>query len=610
MKRLVYNLKLKTKIFITCSLIIALTSMLNVQLLYNYVSNDNTESFSDNTSETLTQVSNYLDEKLRGLFRSINSMKMNTGFNDSLNSFIFNEDIYSKTLAASQLSIMFSELRVSEPFISSIYMYTPKGNFFDLYKSFRSEFDFKKTELYKEYKKEEDMYLFWGKSRSDEIYNDQKAVVPIIIKFPVEGYNGDILLVINLDEKQMLSYMSDIQANKGNWTLILDKEGNRVVAGSEKVVESFLKDSITISEIARNEKSRLKVHLDEEQYLINYQSTLIAPWKLVNIKDISALKDKLYSTKKYMYMITAGSILICFLMVLVISSNITKPLVILKSKMKMVTKRNFDVRFESRYNDEVGELGSAFNFMIGEIKELISRLNNSISELQEEKEKLKSEQLLKRKAELKALQSQINPHFLYNTLDSINWMANDIGASEISNITTSLSNLFRTALSKGREIITIKDEISNITSYLTIQKIRYAKKFNFNIDINKEILNLYTAKLILQPLIENSIYHGIKDKEGSGFITVNGELKGNAVELCVIDDGLGISAMKIRLINKKLKDRSSGDTEGYGIFNVNERIKMNFGDEYGLSFDCEYENGTKVVVRIPKIEMGDVENYV
>jgi two-component system, sensor histidine kinase YesM len=610
MRKLIYNLKLKTKIFITCSLIIAVTSLTNVQLLYNYVSSDNTESFSENTSETLIQASNYLDEKLRGLFRSINSMKMNSGFNDSLKSFLFDEDIYSKTLATSQLSVMFSELRVSEPFISSIYMYTPKGNFFDLYKSFRSDFNFKKTELYNEYKSEEDKYLFWGKSRNDEIYSDQKKVVPIIIRFPVEGYNGDVLLIINLDEKQMLSYMSGIQANKGNWTLILDKEGNRVVAGSEKVVEMFLKDSNTISEIVRSEKSGLKARFDEEEYLINSQSTLIAPWKIVNIKDVSALKYKLYSTKKYMYMVTAGSILICFIMVLLISSSITKPLGVLKSKMKMITKRNFDVKFESRYNDEVGELGAAFNFMTGEIKELIAKLNNSISELKEEKDKLKSEQLLKRKAELKALQSQINPHFLYNTLDSINWMANDIGASQISNITTSLSNLFRTALSKGHEIVTINDEISNITSYLTIQKIRYAKKLDFNIEIDKQILNLYTTKLILQPLIENAIYHGIKDKDGSGFIAVNGQLKENSVEFTVIDDGLGINPMKLKLINKRLKDRFLGDTESYGIYNVNERIKLNFGDEYGLYFDSEYENGTKVVVRIPKIEMGDVDNYV
>jgi two-component system, sensor histidine kinase YesM len=610
MRKLIYNLKLKTKIFITCSLIIAVTSLTNVQLLYNYVSNDNTESFSENTSETLIQASNYLDEKLRGLFRSINSMKMNSGFNDSLKSFLFDEDIYSKTLATSQLSVMFSELRVSEPFISSIYMYTPKGNFFDLYKSFRSDFNFKKTELYNEYKSEEDKYLFWGKSRNDEIYSDQKKVVPIIIRFPVEGYNGDVLLIINLDEKQMLSYMSGIQANKGNWTLILDKEGNRVVAGSEKIVEMFLEDSNTISEIVRSEKSGLKARFDEEEYLINSQSTLIAPWKIVNIKDVSSLKYKLYSTKKYMYMVTAGSILICFIMVLLISSSIIKPLGVLKSKMKMITKRDFDVKFESRYNDEVGELGAAFNFMTGEIEELIAKLNNSISELKEEKDKLKSEQLLKRKAELKALQSQINPHFLYNTLDSINWMANDIGASQISNITTSLSNLFRTALSKGHEIVTIKDEISNITSYLTIQKIRYAKKLDFNIEINKEILNLYTTKLILQPLIENAIYHGIKDKDGSGFIEVNGQLKENSVEFTVIDDGLGINPMKLKLINKRLKDRFSGDTESYGIYNVNERIKLNFGDEYGLYFDSEYENGTKVVVRIPKIEMGDVDNYV
>jgi two-component system sensor histidine kinase YesM len=610
MRRLIYNLKLKTKIFITCSLIIAVTSITNVQLLYNYVSSDNTESFSENTSETLIQASNYLDEKLRGLFRSINSMKMNSGFNDSLKSFLFDEDIYSKTLATSQLSVMFSELRVSEPFISSIYMYTPKGNFFDLYKSFRSDFNFKKTNLYNEYKSEEDKYLFWGKSGSDEIYTDQKTVVPIIIRFPVEGYNGDVLLIINLDEKQMLSYMAGIRANKGNWTLILDKDGNRVVAGSEKIVEKFLEDSNTISEIARSEKSRLKARFDEEEYLINYQSTLIAPWKIVNIKDVSALKYKLYSTKKYMYMVTAGSILICFIMVLLISSNITKPLGILKSKMKMITKRDFDVKFESLYNDEVGELGAAFNFMTDEIKELISKLNNSISELKEEKDKLKSEQLLKRKAELKALQSQINPHFLYNTLDSINWMANDIGASQISNITTSLSNLFRTALSKGHEIVTIKDEISNITSYLTIQKIRYAKKLDFNIEINKDILSLYTTKLILQPLIENAIYHGIKDKDGSGFIEVNGQLKENSVEFTVIDDGLGINPMKLKLINKRLKDRFLGDTESYGIYNVNERIKLNFGDEYGLYFDSEYGNGTKVVVRIPKIEMGDVDNYV
>ena len=243
--------------------------------------------------------------------------------------------------------------------------------------------------------------------------------------------------------------------------------------------------------------------------------------------------------------------------------------------------------------DEITELGMSFNIMIGKIKELLDS-------------KIKEQENLK-KAELRALQAQINPHFLYNTLDTIIWMAESKKTDDVVNIVTALSSFFRISLSKGMDWITIGEEVERIRSYLTIQKMRYRDILDFKIEVDKDVAENTILKLLLQPLVENALYHGIKNKRQVGTISVRARRKGeDEVLLEVEDDGIGFTPGKLAQLRAELDD-DSGDIKlesGFGIGNVNNRIRLYYGKQYGLSIDSEYSTGTCVTLVIPaKMEM-------
>jgi two-component system sensor histidine kinase YesM len=212
------------------------------------------------------------------------------------------------------------------------------------------------------------------------------------------------------------------------------------------------------------------------------------------------------------------------------------------------------------------------------------------------------EQREKREAELKILQAQIKPHFLYNTLDTIQWMAQDRDADDIVEIVGALTTLFRISLNKGNEIIKLEEEIQHIESYLLIQMARYEDKLTYEINVPKELLQYNVLKIILQPLIENAIYHGIKTKLGAGHIHVGASNEDNKLVLYVEDDGMGIPSKRLAEINHYLQmDQHEGQERGYGLFNVNERIKLTYGSSYGLKVDSVQGEGTRIEIRLPFI---------
>ena len=207
------------------------------------------------------------------------------------------------------------------------------------------------------------------------------------------------------------------------------------------------------------------------------------------------------------------------------------------------------------------------------------------------------EQELKRKSELKALQSQINPHFLYNTLDSIIWMAEGKKYEDVVLMTASLARLLRQSISNEDETVLIGQEIQYVKSYLTIQKMRYKDKLEFEINVDPSINSVHIVKLVLQPIVENAIYHGLKYKESKGMLTVNGYQKdGNAV-IEIADDGVGMDAETLNRIFEKHKVNYRSN--GVGVYNVQRRLSMYYGKEYGLSYKSEKGKGTTVTVVIP-----------
>jgi len=235
-------------------------------------------------------------------------------------------------------------------------------------------------------------------------------------------------------------------------------------------------------------------------------------------------------------------------------------------------------------------LGMSFNIMIGKIKELLDS-------------KIKEQENLK-KAELRALQAQINPHFLYNTLDTIIWMAEAKKTRQVVEIVSALSSFFRISLSKGADWITIGEEVERTNNYLTIQKMRYRDIMDYRIEMDPDVAHYTVLKLILQPLVENALYHGIKNKRQGGVIVVSAKRKGaSEIQLEVEDNGIGFTPEKLAQLRAELAD-DSGDIKmesGFGIGNVNRRIWLYYGRPYGLSVESEYNTGTRVTLVIPAV---------
>ena len=215
-------------------------------------------------------------------------------------------------------------------------------------------------------------------------------------------------------------------------------------------------------------------------------------------------------------------------------------------------------------------------------------------------EQVKQEQKQLRKAEFELLQAQINPHFLYNTLDTIVWSAEAGNQKQVVNMVKSLSDFFRASLNRGKEIVSVKEELQHVRSYLEIQQIRYQDILSYEINVEETIFDYSIPKITVQPIVENALYHGIKNKRGGGHITVTGKEYNTHFEICVEDNGKGMTPERLNDVKLALEAEKLEESAVYGLYNVNQRIKLNFGEEYGLDLESTYEEGTKVVIRLPK----------
>lgn len=273
-----------------------------------------------------------------------------------------------------------------------------------------------------------------------------------------------------------------------------------------------------------------------------------------------------------------------------ISASIYIPIKKLQDVTTAITGTDLQILITKHNVDEITELGLSFNLMIGKIRDLLDS-------------KIREHDNLK-KAELKALQAQINPHFLYNTLDTIVWMAEANKSAQVIEMVCSLSSFFRIALSKGKDWITLQQEIEHVRSYLSIQKMRYRDILDYRIEVDESLMNSTILKLTLQPLVENALYHGIKTKKNGGTIVVRvNEVQDDMLLLNVEDNGVGFTPYKLAKIQSMLVDDSSEiqmDGSGFGLENVNRRIKLYYGQQYGLSIKSQYRGGTQVTLTIPQ----------
>ena len=265
--------------------------------------------------------------------------------------------------------------------------------------------------------------------------------------------------------------------------------------------------------------------------------------------------------------------------------SISRPITHITEVTNKVAEGDLAVRSMVFEGEETNRLSTSLNSMIDKINELLSQVT--------------TEQIRLRKAEFELLQSQINPHFLYNTLDAIVWLAESGEKEKVVSTVSSLSNFFRASLNQGKDIVTIKEDIGHVRSYLEIQQIRYQDILDYEIDVPENVYPYLIPKITIQPLVENALYHGIKNKRGKGKITITGEKFDDYVTITIADNGQGITEDRLKVVLNNINNRSESEKTTYGLYNVNERIRLDFGEEYGINIDSEYGKGTKVSIKLP-----------
>ena len=309
-------------------------------------------------------------------------------------------------------------------------------------------------------------------------------------------------------------------------------------------------------------------------------------WRLDGYIHPSTIQASVFTMFKPIFILILLIAVIDFIAALSFVSRTISPLRDLAGLMKIVQSGNFNVNMDIQTDDEIGMLSSSFNVMVAKIHTLMK-------DLYEEHEKLHI-------SEMKTLEAQINPHFLYNTLESIIWLARAGQNDDVVRLVFSLTNLLRIGLSRGRTLVTIEEEIEHIRNYLVIQETRFEDEFESVISIPETIVKNKTLKLILQPLVENAIYHGIMQADEKGKITISADCTANDIYFRIRDTGPGISPEEVEQLNGYLSEMKEANV-GIGLRSVNERIKLYFGPEYGVEFKSAPGEGTEVAVHIPRI---------
>lgn len=284
--------------------------------------------------------------------------------------------------------------------------------------------------------------------------------------------------------------------------------------------------------------------------------------------------------------ITVVACLVAIVTQMAVSRSISRPILELERLAGRIAQGDLAARAQGTDVSELKELTASLNAMAGKLQELIDANKR-------EQENLK-------KSEMRALQAQITPHFLYNTLDAIMWLAQSNRNDEVIRMTQAMSSFFRIVLSRGRDWITVSQEIEHVQSYLTVQHVRYRDILEYSLDIDPRLNEHLMLKLVLQPLVENAIYHGIKLRRDKGNIWVRGWLQDDSMCFCVRDDGIGIKADRLLALKKQLAgDMPAEEGDGYGLYNVDKRLRLYYGQNTGLTIESEFEKGTTVSFCVP-----------
>lgn len=390
-----------------------------------------------------------------------------------------------------------------------------------------------------------------------------------------------------ITERYISSLYSNIKLGETGEIFVVNLDGQIVSHTDKELVYKNIRNEPYFDWIEKGEGGKIFL-INNIKYLVVCRHYPRLNWIITGLVPLAEVTKDNRDLTGYILIIGITCVILAVFLSIMIAASITNPLIKLKKAMKYIGDGDFETRVHTNSKDEVGVLAMEFNKMAKRTSELMSNIFN--------------EQKKKREYELALLQSQINPHFLYNTLESICGLAELNRNDEIINTVSKLAAFYRGVLSKGSNVIPVREEINITRNYLEIIKVRYGQSFDYLFELDEEVYRFNTVKLVLQPLVENSISHGLRNKKGKGLIVIKGFVDSDKVNLHVIDNGIGMKPEDIEIIFKP--QGIDYKTKSFGIKSTDERIKLYFGLDYGLEVDSTYGVGTTVKVSLPAREIG------
>ena len=443
------------------------------------------------------------------------------------------------------------------------------------------------------------VYNLWSSNRKYEnMLNSAVTASDFSLDFKKDfDYETYLLIVGNktIEESGLNDLLTNANQIVGKLEKLTDsRENNDRLASARKYLANLeiYKGRIEENIIeGNNYEKNLEIWENDVQIVTSLLRETVIQYIYYEIRDIQQTRDEYQQFDMILIRSLIVAAIFITLVVLFLSyfipQSITRPIRQLSEATDQVAKGDLSVRTTVNAGSDVMLLSESLNTMIDKINQLL--------------EQVKQEQIHLRDAELELLQAQINPHFLYNTLDTIVWLAEAGDQKKVVSMVGSLSKFFRTSLNQGKDIISIEEELQHVRSYLEIQQIRYQDILEYEIDVPQELGMYRIPKITIQPLVENALYHGIKNKRGLGTISITGEKAEDCFYLYVTDNGIGMGEKRLQQIKDRIGQNAPDENEIYGLYNVNERIRLKFGQEYGISIKSVHMEGTQVSIRLPYV---------
>ncbi|WP_183254971.1 cache domain-containing sensor histidine kinase [Anoxybacteroides tepidamans] len=549
-------------------------------------------------NQNTLQLINQVNRTLEFYLSNMQNITYLTAFNPEIKRFLAGKEKWQgigETSDEYQIRQFLQGLTTLYPEVAGILVVNHKGKYISNEMYARSAKPLTEETWYKEAVRNKGIFKIIGHPSQRNVtthtnYKNEEVVSVVRAILNPETQKVEGVVLIDLKLRVIAEATKNVRLGKWGYLMVIDHRGENIYSPRRPLV-----DQIPVSWFNNGDSGTFSKEINGQHLQFIYQRSPFTNWTTIGV---FSNQESAFEIKEIRFYVTSFVFFVCLIGIgasYYLAYSLSRPIGQLISFMKKAEAGDLTSRYRDDRSDEIGMLGRSFNKMLDQIQRFIS--------LVEWQERQRWE------AELRSLQAHIKPHFLYNTLDTIHWMAWKKGAEDVAKVIEALSKLFRIGLSKGKDIISFAEEIEHIQSYLSIQKTRYKDKLNYRFDIAPSVQDLYILKLVLQPVVENAIYHGIKQRRGPGHILIQAEEQEGQLIVRIKDDGVGMPKETLASLRESLLiDFTAGDKEkkiekvkGYGMINVQARIQLTFGSAYGLRIDSEEGKGTTVTIVHPII---------